>query len=238
VYLARELKHDRLVAMKVLHPALVSSLQGERFLREVGILAGLAHPHILPLLDSGRVGDVLYFTMPYVEGETLRERLYTAGRLSVDETVQLVREAASALGYAHRRGLVHRDIKPENILLAENHALVADFGIARAMSRAVDERLTSGLPPGTPHYMSPEQAGGSEEVGPRSDIYSLGCVLFELLTGKRHPVRHIAFADEGIGSGRKSCLVAGIQMADEDNDNRGRTNCPQLNQGLAGVFRD
>jgi tetratricopeptide (TPR) repeat protein len=184
VYLARELKHDRLVAMKVLHPALVSSLQGERFLREVGILAGLAHPHILPLLDSGRVGDVLYFTMPYVEGETLRERLYTAGRLSVDETVQLVREAASALGYAHRRGLVHRDIKPENILLAENHALVADFGIARAMSRAVEERLTSGLPPGTPHYMSPEQAGGSEEVGPRSDIYSLGCVLFELLTGK------------------------------------------------------
>ena len=185
VFLARELKHDRQVAVKVLHPALVASIQAERFLREISIIAKLAHPNILPLLDSGRTGDVLYYVSPYVPGESLRKRLERERRLDTGEAVRLTREVAEALDYAHRAGLVHRDVKPENILLADGHALVADFGIARALSLATDDRLTTaGLALGTPRYMSPEQASGGFDVDGRADVYSLGCVLFELLAGQ------------------------------------------------------
>jgi tRNA A-37 threonylcarbamoyl transferase component Bud32 len=183
VYLARERKHNRRVAVKVLHAALAASLQSERFLREIEIIARLAHPNILPLLDSGSAGELLYYVTPYVEGESLRERMERERRLRLVDAVRIASEVAEALDYAHRQGVVHRDIKPENILLADGHAVVADFGIARAVSAASDDRLTMGMVPGTPRYMSPEQAGGTADVDGRSDIYSLACVLYELLAG-------------------------------------------------------
>ncbi len=184
VYLARDRKHGRPVALKVLRPQLAESLGTERFLREIELAAGLTHPHIVPVHDSGVAGGLLYYVMPYVEGESLRERLAREHRLPLDEAVRLTREVADALDYAHRRGIVHRDIKPENILLAEGHAVVTDFGIARAVSAAGGERLTqTGGAIGTPMYMSPEQADGEPDLDGRSDIYRLGCVLFEALTG-------------------------------------------------------
>jgi tRNA A-37 threonylcarbamoyl transferase component Bud32 len=183
VYLARERKHDRPVAVKVLHAALAASLQSARFLREIEIIARLAHPNILPLLDSGRVGELLYYVTPYLAGESLRARMEREGQLAPGDAVRLAREVAEGLDYAHRQGVVHRDVKPENILLADGHALVADFGIARAVSAASDDRLTTGMVPGTPRYMSPEQIEGTAEVDGRSDIYSLACVLYELLAG-------------------------------------------------------
>ncbi len=185
VYLARDRKHGRPVALKVLRPQLAESLGTERFLREIELAAGLTHPHIVPVHDSGVAGGLFYYVMPYVEGESLRERLAREHRLPLDEAVRLAREVADALDYAHRRGIVHRDIKPENILLAEGHAVVTDFGIARAVSAAGGERLTqTGGAIGTPMYMSPEQADGEPDLDGRSDIYSLGCVLFEMLTGE------------------------------------------------------
>jgi len=184
VFLAEDLKHHRKVAIKVLHPEIASSLGGERFLQEIEIVAGLDHPHILPLHDSGAADGLLYYVMPYVEGESLRDLLQRETQLPVDEAVRIASEVAGALGSAHRHGVVHRDIKPGNVLLSEGHARVADFGIARAVSSVGAEKMTAtGLAVGTPAYMSPEQAAG-EEVDERSDIYALGCVLYEMLAGE------------------------------------------------------
>jgi TolB-like protein/Flp pilus assembly protein TadD len=185
VYLAQDLRHHRAVALKVLDPALAIGLGPERFRREIETAARLEHPHILPVLDSGEAQGWLWYTMPYVEGESLRGRLERTGALPLEEALRLTREAADALDCAHRHGVVHRDIKPENILLSGDHARVADFGIARALEGAGDERLTgTGVTVGTPAYMSPEQGWGSGTVDGRSDIYSLACVLYELLTGE------------------------------------------------------
>ena len=184
VFLAVDLKHQRSVAIKVLHPELATSLGVERFLREIGIAAGLNHPHILALYDSGQAEELLYYVMPYIEGETLRDRLQREGQLSIVDTVRIASEIAEALGYAHGRGVVHRDIKPENIMFSAGRALVADFGIARALTAATLQPLTAaGAIVGTPAYMSPEQATGSGQLDGRSDIYSLGCVVYEMLTG-------------------------------------------------------
>jgi eukaryotic-like serine/threonine-protein kinase len=184
VYLARDLRHDRPVALKVLHPELATTLGPERFLREIRLAARLQHPHILSVYDSGEAAGRLWFTMPYVEGESLRDRLRREGQLPVADAVRLTREVALALDFAHRHGAVHRDIKPENILLVDGQALVADFGIARAVG-AGDERLTeTGLSLGTPAYMSPEQAAADKNVDARTDIYSLGIVLYEMLAGE------------------------------------------------------
>ena len=185
VWLAQDLKHDRPVALKVLRPELAAALGPERFLREVRITARLNHPHILPLLDSGDADGFLYYVMPYVAGESLRDRLEREKQLPLDDALQIAREVADALSYAHRRDVVHRDVKPENILLESGHAVVADFGIARAISAAGGEALTqTGIAVGTPAYMSPEQGAGSRELDGRSDLYSLGCVLYEMLAGR------------------------------------------------------
>lgn len=184
VFLAHDLKHHRKVAVKVLHPDLAQSIGAERFLSEITIAAQLTHPHILPLHDSGEADGLLYFVMPYVEGEPLRVRLDRERQLTVEDTLQILKEVASALGYAHGRGIVHRDIKPENILLTGGHAVVSDFGIARAVDVAGSARLTeTGLAVGTPWYMSPEQASGDHKIDGRSDIYSLACVAYEMLGG-------------------------------------------------------
>ncbi len=185
VYLARDVKHNRQVAVKVLRPELAATLGPERFVREIEISAGLTHPHILPLFDSGDADGFLYYVMPYIEGESLRERLDREGTLSVEDGIRLTDQIASALSYAHEHGVIHRDIKPENILLAGDQAIVADFGIARAVQVAGGEKLTgTGLAIGTPTYMSPEQAMGLEEVDARTDVYSLGCVVYEMVGGQ------------------------------------------------------
>ncbi|MEO8193290.1 MAG: protein kinase [Gemmatimonadales bacterium] len=186
VYLAQDGKHERLVALKVLHPDLAASLGPDRFLREIKLAARLNHPHILPLHDSGEADGFLYYVMPYVEGESLRERLDREQHLNVDEAVHHGRALASALDYAHRQGIVHRDIKPENVMLYEGEAMVMDFGIAKAVSSAGSETLTqTGMMIGTPAYVSPEQAAGEVNLDGKSDQYSLACVIYEMLTGER-----------------------------------------------------
>jgi eukaryotic-like serine/threonine-protein kinase len=185
VYLAHDLRHDRPVAVKVLHPELAATLGPERFLREIRTAARLQHPHILTVHDSGEAAGQLWYTMPFVDGETLRDRLRRERQLPLDDALQITREVADALGYAHSQGIVHRDVKPENILLSRGHALVADFGVARALQTAGSEQLTqTGTSVGTPAYMSPEQAMGDSAIDGRSDLYSLGCVLYEMLTGE------------------------------------------------------
>jgi len=185
VYLAHDVKHERKVALKVLRPELAAVIGAERFLGEIKVTANLQHPHILPLHDSGEADSFLYYVMPYVEGETLREKIKREKQLSIEEAVELTRSVAAALDYAHRHEIVHRDIKPENILIHDGQPQVADFGIALAVSQAGGQRLTeTGLSIGTPHYMSPEQAMGDRELDARSDVYSLGAMLYEMLTGE------------------------------------------------------
>jgi serine/threonine protein kinase len=185
VFLARDVRHERPVAIKVFRSDIGDAMGAERFRREIRLLARLQHPHILPLYDSGTTGETSFFVSPFVDGETLRERLRRVGQLTVDEAVRIAIEVADALDYAHAHEVVHRDIKPANILLRDGHAVVADFGIARAMRRTVGEWTTAaGMSVGSPAYMSPEQASGDGEIDGRADIYSLACVLFEMLAGQ------------------------------------------------------
>src|SRR5437868_4079424 len=185
VYLARDLRHQRNVALKVLNPELGAVLGVERFLSEIKVTANLQHPNLLPLFDSGEAEGLLFYVMPYVQGESLRARLEREKQLPVDEAIRISTAVASALDYAHRHGVIHRDLKPENILMHEGQPLIADFGIALAVSNAGGSRITqTGLSLGTPQYMSPEQATGDRAVDGRSDIYSLGAVLYEMLVGE------------------------------------------------------
>ena len=184
VFLAQDMRHHRPVALKVLHPHLAEALGPERFLREIQIAARLQHPHIVPLYDSGQAGDLLYYVMPYVEGESLRQLLDREGKLPVEDALTIARGVAAGLDYAHRQQVVHRDIKPENVMLHDGQAMVTDFGIAKAVTAAASDSLTqTGTTVGTPAYMSPEQAGGEAELDGRSDIYSLGAMVYEMLTG-------------------------------------------------------
>jgi tRNA A-37 threonylcarbamoyl transferase component Bud32/pimeloyl-ACP methyl ester carboxylesterase len=185
VYLADDLKHGRKVAIKILRPEVAAAVGVERFVREIRTSATLQHPHILGLIDSGEANGTAYYVMPLVEGESLRDRLRREKQLPVADAVRIASEIASALDYAHRRGIIHRDIKPENILLQDGQALVADFGIALGVTSSSDTRMTgTGISVGTPHYMSPEQAMGERDITARSDVYSLGCVTYEMLLGE------------------------------------------------------
>ena len=185
VFLAHDVRHDRPVALKVLRPELGSEIGPDRFLREIKLAARLTHPHILPVFDSGESEGLLYYAMPNMEGNSLRDRMAQQGMMPLDEALRITREVASALDYAHRQGVIHRDVKPENILMHEGAALVADFGIGKAMSSAGSSVTQTGFALGTPAYMSPEQASADSDVDGRSDLYSLGCVLYEMLTGEQ-----------------------------------------------------
>lgn len=184
VYLANDLRHDRTVAIKLLQPEITSSLTAERFLREIRITARLQHPNVLGLFDSGAEAGFCYYVMPYVEGETLRERLERQGPLALSEAIGVAADLCGALAYAHSRGVIHRDIKPENVLFSAGKAMLADFGLARAISEGQRSITVAGMSLGTPPYMSPEQAQGLEQIDHRSDLYALGCVLFETIAGR------------------------------------------------------
>ncbi len=186
VYLAEDLRHHRQVAIKVLRPDLAAALGGERFLREIEIAAQLDHPHILPLLDSGEADEFLYYVMPYVKGQSLREKLSLEGELPVAEAVRLLRDVVDALAHAHRHGVVHRDIKPDNVMLSDRHARVTDFGVAKAVSEATGRQAltTAGVALGTPAYMAPEQAAADPHIDHRADIYAVGVLAYELLAGR------------------------------------------------------
>src|SRR5215217_1668512 len=185
VYLAEDLKHHRKVAVKVLKPELAAVLGAERFVQEITTTAALQHPHILPLFDSGEADGFLYYVMPFIDGETLRAKLDRETQFGIEQSIKIATSVADALDYAHRHGVIHRDIKPENILLHDGRPMVADFGIALAVSAAAGGRMTeTGLSLGTPHYMSPEQATAEKEITARSDIYSMGSVLYEMLAGQ------------------------------------------------------
>ena len=185
VFLARDIKHGREVAVKVLHPDLAAAVGSERFRREIQIATKLTHPNILPLYDSGHVEGLLYYVMPFISGESLRARMSREHQMPIEEAVRITCEVADALDYAHRHGLIHRDIKPENVLLEDGHAIVADFGIARAFTASTEQKLTeTGVTLGTPLYMSPEQGMAERDLDGRSDQYSLACVLYEMLVGQ------------------------------------------------------
>jgi serine/threonine protein kinase len=186
VYLARDLRHDREVAVKVLRPDLAASLGAERFHREIKVAAQLQHPHILTLIDSGEADGFLYYVMPYVEGQSLRDKLAKEGELPIVEAVRILRDVVDALTEAHAHGVVHRDIKPENVLLRGRHALVTDFGVAKAVSEATGRQqlTTAGVALGTPAYMAPEQAAADPHTDHRADIYAVGAVAYELLAGR------------------------------------------------------
>ncbi len=185
VYVARDLGHHRRVALKVLHPELTATIRGERFHREIEIAASLTHPHIVPLYSSQEADGLLFYVMPYVEGDSLAERIDREGALPVGDALRIARKVAAALSYAHAHGIIHRDVKPANIMLTAGEPLVSDFGIAKAITAAGHERITeTGMAVGSPTYMSPEQATGVRELDGRSDIYSLGCVLYEMLAGE------------------------------------------------------
>jgi eukaryotic-like serine/threonine-protein kinase len=185
IYLAHDLRGGRLAAIKVMHPGPAAELGAERFHREIEIAASMAHPLIVPLYESGSAGSLLYYIMPYVEGETLYDRLKREKRIPLEDALRITCDVAAALGYAHSRGVLHRDVKPENILLAEGRALVADFGLARAIGAAGYQKLTStGVIVGTVFYMSPEQVREDRDLDQRADVYSLGCVLYEMLAGE------------------------------------------------------
>jgi DNA-binding SARP family transcriptional activator/TolB-like protein len=232
VALAHDLRHGRRVAIKILRPELSSLMGPERFLREIDVAAGLMHPHILPLHDSGEADGLLYYVMPYVEGESLRGRLERERRLSMVEALHIGREVADALAYAHHRGFVHRDIKPENILLGGGHALVADFGIARALGSLDQQRITAGSGTGTPAYMSPEQVTGESPVDERTDIYALGCVLYEMLSGGppfagstpeetlarrlTHPVPRLSLVRDEVGPGLENAIHKALARSPAD----------------------
>ena len=222
VYLARDVKHDRQVAIKVLHPELAAVLGAERFLAEIRTTANLQHPHILPLFDSGSADGQLFYVMPFVAGETLRARLERETQLPIDDAIRIAREVADALQYAHERGVIHRDIKPENILLQSGHALVADFGIALAVQSAGGQRMTqTGLSLGTPQYMAPEQAMGDKAVDARADIYALGAVVYEMLTGEppftgpsaQAIVAKVITEKPSAPSSRRDTISAGVEHA-------------------------
>jgi serine/threonine-protein kinase len=186
VFLARDIKHDRQVALKVLRPELAAALGAERFPREIRFVAQFNHPHILSLYDSGESSGFLFYVMPFVEGESLAQRIAREGRLPISDVVRILREVADALGYSHERGVVHRDIKPGNVMLAGRHAVVTDFGVAKAVTAASgDNQTTVGMAVGTPHYMAPEQAMGQSDIDGRTDIYALGILGYEMLAG--HP---------------------------------------------------
>jgi serine/threonine-protein kinase len=204
VYVGQDLQRDRPVAIKVLQAEVAGALRAARFLREIRIAAHLNHPRIVPLYDSGEAGRFLYFTMPYVAAETLRDRLKRETQLAVDEAVQITCEVADALAHAHGRGVVHRDIKPANIMLPGGNAVLADFGLSRAIGEAGGERLTkTGVAIGTPAYMSPEQWLASHKVDGRSDLYSLGCVLYQMLVGEppfTGPTAQVVMARHALGT--------------------------------------
>jgi serine/threonine-protein kinase len=185
VHLAEERKHKRKVAIKVLKQEFAASVGSERFLREIGIAAQLSHPHIVPLIDSGESNGSLYYVSPYIPGGSLRDRLNRDKTLPIDDALRIASEVGAGLDYAHRNGFVHRDVKPENILFADDHALLADFGIAHVVSSTVDEPITiGGFALGTPEYMSPEQASGETDIGVPGDVYGLACVFYEMVAGE------------------------------------------------------
>jgi eukaryotic-like serine/threonine-protein kinase len=184
VYLAHDVRHDRKVALKVLKPELAAVIGASRFLAEIKTTANLQNPHILPLHDSGIIDGTVYYIMPFVDGESLRDRLSREKQIPIPDAIRITTAVADALQYAHSHKVIHRDIKPENILLQNGHALVADFGIALAVNSAGSRMTETGMSLGTPHYMSPEQAMGEREIAARTDIYALGCVLYEMLTGQ------------------------------------------------------
>jgi len=241
VFLALDQRHNRAVAVKILRPQIAALLGSQRFLREIAIAARLTHPHILPLHDSGENGELLYYVMPFVEGESLRERLVRDGPLPLEDALRITREVADALGYAHAHGVVHRDIKPGNILLEAGHAVVADFGIARAVTVGGDDLTSTGLIVGTPSYMSPEQVVGGQVDG-RSDLYSLGCVLYEMLTGSppfsgptpqavaARQVREQPASLESILPSTPAAVVRAVDIALQKN--------PDNRFGTAGTFVD